>query len=429
MGQSSELDNAVHRPYWLLRAVIAVIAVTFTEVQTVAADADTVECGPVASYVPPDSDASEPGSIALGFDGFGFEPDVFTIHPDAVIDPVFAANIGLVGNDGAPTCVSMTVNTDGDVTALAFAPSGSVCGSVISMTIPDAGFDIYMVGGRVGIPDFVFDASPEFGVPVLTAEASGNDLCLILTIEPLGSISRFTATTGLTGVVTTAGGLAVNGISVEESFLGANALAAFQSASPTAMVTIRAVGTVDQDTGSVEATASHAVTTSGCKVVEQPSGGTVSVSGRSFELVAGSSIDATLPVGQPTGVGIAVGFDGAVHLTSATIAGCPHIDDDDPSPAPSPSPTPVPPPPAPPLDVTGTFSPLPWHSGVTLTVWQGGTYAQLEAALGIGNSVWVFKNGIALGYTVGTPGFVKAAFIHHYPAGLPAGTPVLLYLR
>ncbi|PKN80825.1 MAG: hypothetical protein CVU47_08670 [Chloroflexi bacterium HGW-Chloroflexi-9] len=74
----------------------------------------------------------------------------------------------------------------------------------------------------------------------------------------------------------------------------------------------------------------------------------------------------------------------------------------------------------------GEFSGPPITSGVTLTVWGGGDYTTLEAALQTGDSLWTTVGGRWVVYIVGAPPFVNASFIALYPDGLPDGTPVVI---
>src|SRR5690606_14290236 len=73
----------------------------------------------------------------------------------------------------------------------------------------------------------------------------------------------------------------------------------------------------------------------------------------------------------------------------------------------------------------GTFVPAP-AVGITLTTWQGGNYSRLEGAVGFGNSVWVTSGGQLVGYIVGSPTFVNAAFVAMFPDGPTAGQPVVV---
>jgi len=77
----------------------------------------------------------------------------------------------------------------------------------------------------------------------------------------------------------------------------------------------------------------------------------------------------------------------------------------------------------------GTFSVAP-GPGLTLTTWNGGTYAMLEARLGQGGSAWVMVDGQFRGYHVGAPGFVSVRFRSHFAgSSVPAATPLVVVRR
>jgi uncharacterized repeat protein (TIGR02543 family) len=71
----------------------------------------------------------------------------------------------------------------------------------------------------------------------------------------------------------------------------------------------------------------------------------------------------------------------------------------------------------------GAFT-IPPRDGVTLTIWGGGGYALLDAALAEGSD-WAWVDSEPVGYLVGGPAFVNAAFLEAFPRGLPADTAVV----
>ncbi len=73
----------------------------------------------------------------------------------------------------------------------------------------------------------------------------------------------------------------------------------------------------------------------------------------------------------------------------------------------------------------GTFLPAA-AEGVSLTIWGGGSYELLAAALPQGGSVWVTTGGRFTGYIVGAPAFVNHAFTTLFPLGVDVGQPVLV---
>ncbi len=80
-----------------------------------------------------------------------------------------------------------------------------------------------------------------------------------------------------------------------------------------------------------------------------------------------------------------------------------------------------------PGEIQGTIPP---SGGIAPVVWGGGTVEQLVTAADAKGcattSAWVFVNGSAIGYVVGAPSFVTAAFTAQYPGDIPDGTILLL---
>jgi hypothetical protein len=76
----------------------------------------------------------------------------------------------------------------------------------------------------------------------------------------------------------------------------------------------------------------------------------------------------------------------------------------------------------------GTFAGTIGAHGIIPAVFNGGTVAQMVSAAGTGlNSMWIFNTGAAVGYTVGAPDFVNAAFLALFPNGtVPASQIVIL---
>lgn len=74
----------------------------------------------------------------------------------------------------------------------------------------------------------------------------------------------------------------------------------------------------------------------------------------------------------------------------------------------------------------GAFTPDLVASGFTLSSWGGGSIDQMVAEVGSSGSIWVYVDGAPVGYTVGAPTFVNAAFVALFPDGVPAGTAAMV---
>lgn len=71
---------------------------------------------------------------------------------------------------------------------------------------------------------------------------------------------------------------------------------------------------------------------------------------------------------------------------------------------------------------TGTLTPAPAASGVTISSWSGGPAEQLPVA----ESYWVTVDGDYISYVPDAPAFVNARFLTLYADGIPAGTLMLV---
>jgi len=71
---------------------------------------------------------------------------------------------------------------------------------------------------------------------------------------------------------------------------------------------------------------------------------------------------------------------------------------------------------------TGTLTPAPAPSGVTISSWSGGPAEQLPDA----ESYWVTVDGDYVSYVPDAPAFVNARFLTLYADGIPAGTLMLV---
>ncbi len=83
--------------------------------------------------------------------------------------------------------------------------------------------------------------------------------------------------------------------------------------------------------------------------------------------------------------------------------------------------------PAPTTPATGSFVGAIAASGMTLTQWAGGSVTSPSTASGTVRSIWVTRNGAAVGFIVGAPDFVNQPFLNLFPGGvLAAGSFVMV---
>ncbi|MDP9224363.1 MAG: hypothetical protein M3P18_11005 [Actinomycetota bacterium] len=213
---------------------------------TAAAAQTTLECGLFRNYTAPDPIAVTAGSITFGLNGSP-EP----IAPDAtLIPPADTALPSLQG--GTPTCLTVTRDA-GMISSLAFAPSGTVSGTVI--LVPDlfgSGQDAYVIADRVFAPVAAVIANDGLAALIKTAADSGSIFSVTFQIDLSSGVpTGFTATTTLSGPVTagTGGDIQVGAATLPNAVIDAAARASLDAAAGfgvAATAVVDGVGTLDQ---------------------------------------------------------------------------------------------------------------------------------------------------------------------------------------
>jgi hypothetical protein len=212
-----------------------------------AAAADVaVECGVFRDYTAPDPVAVTAGSITFGLNGTP-EP----IAPDAtLVPPTDTALPSLQG--GTPTCLTVTRDA-GVITSLAFAPSGTVSGTVILVAdLFGSGQDAYVIADRVFAPVAAVTANAGLAALIKTAADSGSTLSVTFQIDLSSGVpTNFTATTTLSGAVTllAGGDIEVGAATLPNAVIDATARASLTAAAGLgvpATVVVSGIGTLDQ---------------------------------------------------------------------------------------------------------------------------------------------------------------------------------------
>ena len=228
---------------------LASLAIFAVVPASVAAATVSVECGLFRDYIAPDPIAPAAGSITFGLSG---SPE--TIAPDAMlVPPTDTALPSLQG--GAPTC--LTVTRDGGViTALAFAPSGPIVGTVI--LVPDlfgSGQDAYVIADRVFAPTDLIATNDGLAALIKTAADSGSTLSITFQIDvTTGVPTRFNATTTFSGIVVLlpGGDIQVGAATLPSAVIDGVARADLEEAADLdvpATVVVDGIGTLDQSGG------------------------------------------------------------------------------------------------------------------------------------------------------------------------------------
>ncbi len=156
-----------------LAATLATGALLLTVLAPASALAATtgVECGVINAYTAPDPLGPTDGSIQFGFSG-----PVETIAAAATLDPAVEANLANYVGNGSITCVDVTADGGGIITAMAFASGGVISGPVTYDSVNDA----YIVDDRIFAPASQLVTQPEL-VPVLLVPFEAGEP---LTVDP-----------------------------------------------------------------------------------------------------------------------------------------------------------------------------------------------------------------------------------------------------
>jgi hypothetical protein len=163
----------------------------------VVAAGPTVECGQISAYTAPDPIAPADGSLTIGF----LPP--WTIAADATLGPAAQTNLPSIVNS-APSCLTIVVDAGGVITALDFASSGVVSGSVEF----DSGFGGYVFADRLLVPTFITDAYPGLEGIFATSAAAGTSATATFAVDTeTGLFTGLSAAAAFCG----AGDLAGNG--------------------------------------------------------------------------------------------------------------------------------------------------------------------------------------------------------------------------
>ena len=177
----------------------------------------------------------------------------WTILAAATVSPAAAAALPVSVNNG-PTCLALDLDVDGKVTALDFAPTGTLSGHVVL----DSGSGFYLLADRLIIPPFVTDANPGLAALVVTSEQAGTPLTITFTVDTTtGGFTGFDGHAAFCGKgsLTSAGDGKVGNAVIPGSVLDAADKKALKNAgSLQTCATVRAVGTIDSQTGNLAIT-------------------------------------------------------------------------------------------------------------------------------------------------------------------------------
>jgi hypothetical protein len=175
------------------------------------------------------------------------------ILASAAVSPA-ATSVLPMSVGSAPTCLAIDLDDAGLVTALDFAPTGTLTGLVDF----DTGSGFYLLADRLIVPDFVTDANAGLAAIFVTSYQAGTPLAITFTVDPTtGQFVGFDGTAAFCGAgsVTPGGDGQVGDAVIAAAVLDAGDLEALAGAGDAeACATINTVGTIDAGTGAISTT-------------------------------------------------------------------------------------------------------------------------------------------------------------------------------
>jgi hypothetical protein len=242
-------------------AVVGAVILISLASAAVAAASSSVECGQLTAYAAPDPAGPTDGSLQLG------QTSPWNVLASATVSPAVVTTLPTIVNSG-PTCLALDFDDGGAVTAIDFAATGTIEGSVTL----DSGSGFYLFANRLIVPPFVTDANPGLAALFVTSYQAGTPLSVTFTVDT--TTGQFTAFDGAaafcgTGSVTPGGDGQVGDAIIPAVVLDAEDLAALADAGTRrTCASIQSSGTIDPGTGNI-------VTTTDVTIVVAPAGGTV----------------------------------------------------------------------------------------------------------------------------------------------------------
>jgi hypothetical protein len=269
-----------------------------------------VVCGAVTAYTAP----------ALGADG-SLTIAGLTDPVDAAASITAQATAALTASLPITTCLNLTVDGSGDITSIAIAAGGQLCGPVTATGTGAA--RVFSVGGAL-LPIATVDANL---AALLNAAITANaQVCVDLTVDAttgaVTAVANLDATFTLCARVVASGTGAARTYTVGGLVIPATALSAAAAAALDLAITNDAVACVDVAIVNSVVTSATA-TVDVCVTVGTVSTTSVTLDGVAVPLAAGSNVTGDIRAGATLGLRISVNATtGAVTATTVTLAGC-----------------------------------------------------------------------------------------------------------
>jgi hypothetical protein len=240
-------------------AVLGAILLLALAPSVVSAASSSVECGQLTGYTAPDPSGPTDGSLQLG------QTSPWVVLAAAVLSPAAGTNLPTIVNSG-PTCLALDFDDDGAITAIDFAPTGTIEGDVTF----DSGSGFYIFADRLIVPTFITDAYPGLAALFVTSYQAGTSLTVTFSVDPeSGAFTGFDGVVAFcgTGSVTQGGDGQVGDAIIPASVLDADDIAALEGAG-----TRRTCATV-HSTGVIEANGGNITTTTDVTIAVAPAPG------------------------------------------------------------------------------------------------------------------------------------------------------------
>lgn len=297
----------------VLATAMLLAAAVFPALATASlAATDGVACGMVSAFTAPDPSGPTDGTITIGLD------QVETIAATATLSANLAANLPSILNS-SPTCFSITADAGGVITALDFAPSGTVCGTLEL----DPSGSFYVVARAFIIPVSLVDSEVAFSALFGVSFDTGGEACVTFTVDTTtGAITAFSGTTSVCGAPVTHpdGSLDIGPATVPPAVVSTNGLAAVaiaESAGNDVCADIRSAGIVDTSgSGGIVASAEATVSFDHCGTLGSGAAGVVTIDGSPITAFT------SLPAGVRAGLHVEVVAAAPGTIIGATVAGC-----------------------------------------------------------------------------------------------------------
>jgi len=298
-----------------LAAVAAVTVIAALAPASVLAASSGTECGVVNAYTAPDPVGPTNGSIQFGLSG-----PVETIVAAATMDPNVTADLpGQTGN-GSITCLDVTADGSGHITALAYAPGGQVSGPVVY----DAGQDAYIVADRIFVPAAQLVSQPDL-VPIIKVPAeAGQTLTVTITVDTAnGNPSTFHTASSVSGTVAFngTGDALIGGATLPAGVVTGHARSALRFAHAAgSSADVDLAGAIDTTSGTF--TLGIGVDTIACATVQSRTESSITIDGVTFALGGGATASASLKTGVEAGVRLRVTTGGTLTISKVGVGGC-----------------------------------------------------------------------------------------------------------